>query len=420
MPGSDRYNGRNSRTRSRSRSPDGRRRRQHASRSRSRSPQGSRHHRDRRYRTRSRDGERRRREPSRTQSPAKDYGRRDRRHGRHGSSTPRGDMPASLPLDARPLTKSDFDTFRPLFAYYLDLQKGKSLAGMDEREARGRWKSFRGKWNRGELREGWYDPDMFATARERAAELLSPEPESRDGTVSRQSFKSRDQRDEDEERRYRDESREQDRSRGGSHSKDDRGDSRIGDDNRDDEDDDDDDDDDDDMIPPLPPTIRAKSGRMGPKMPTLDDLAARREERASEGRAARERGIEDIRAARARDRKEQKERLEELVPRAEPGTRERRLEKRAAVNEKMRGFRDKSPGGDAAVGDGELMGGGDGLEELRRERAREERRKTERELRREEIARAKEAEREERMRLWREREEGTMKGLKELAKQRFG
>ncbi|ROT36648.1 hypothetical protein SODALDRAFT_335752 [Sodiomyces alkalinus F11] len=381
MPGSDRYMGRHSRTRSRS--PDGRRKRQYASRSRSRSPQRS----------------------------------RDRRHRRHGSSTPHGGgtTPASLPFDARTLTKSDFGAFRALFAYYLDLQKGKSLARMDEREARGRWKSFVGKWNRGELREGWYDPDMFATAEERAAELLSPDTASRDDTVARQPSGPADRRGGDRDRRRGDESWEREGSRGDCRTKDDKGYGRVSGDEDDDEDEDD-----DDMVPPLPPTIRSGSGRPGPKIPTLDDLAAQRDERVSEAQAGREKGIEDIRAARARDRKEQKERLEELVPRADPGTRERRLEKRAAVNEKMRGFREGSPGGDAAVGDGELMGEGGGLDELRREKAREERRKTERELRREEIARAKEAEREERVRLWREREEGTMKGLKELARQRFG
>ena len=46
--------------------------------------------------------------------------------------------------------------------------------------------------------------------------------------------------------------------------------------------------------------------------------------------------------------------------------------------------------------------------------------KTEREIRREEFARAKAEEREQRLRVWKEREEGTMEALKELARQRFG
>lgn len=288
----------------------------------------------------------------------------------------------NLPFDARALTKSDYRSFRPLFAYYLDLQKGKFLSGMDEREARGRWKSFLRKWNQGELSEGWYDPEMFVTAKERASDM-SPEPES---LPPRQGEPSQNRINENDEDPLQS----------------------------------DEEDDDDDMGPALPPTARTSSHRFGPGAPNLDDLAARREELSEEAQALREQEYSDLRYARKQDRKAQKERLEELVPRAEPGSRERRLEKRAAVNEKMKGFRDKSPGGDAAVGEADLMGGGDGIDELKREKVENERRKTEREIRREEIARAKAEEREERLREWREREEGTMKALKELAKQRFG
>jgi len=45
--------------------------------------------------------------------------------------------------------------------------------------------------------------------------------------------------------------------------------------------------------------------------------------------------MDDIRYARKLDRKEQKAALDELVPRAEAGTRERQLEKKKEVNEKM-------------------------------------------------------------------------------------
>jgi len=33
-----------------------------------------------------------------------------------------------------------------MFALYLDIQKNKDLYFLDETEARGRWKSFIGKW----------------------------------------------------------------------------------------------------------------------------------------------------------------------------------------------------------------------------------------------------------------------------------
>ncbi|KAI8174420.1 grisea protein [Colletotrichum sp. SAR 10_76] len=283
---------------------------------------------------------------------------------------------AALPYDARALSKNDLDVFRPLLAYYLDLQKQKDMRVMDEREVRGRWKSFMGKWNRGELSSGWYDPEMFMAAKERAPEDAplgrTEEDVDRDG-------------EEEEER-----------------------------------DGVDDDDDDDDLGPMLPPTAREGGQRSGPGIPSLADLSLRRENLAEDAQREREAQVEDLRAQRKDDRKQQRERLDELVPRADAGTRERKLEKRALVNDKMKGFADKGGDGQVEVGEQELMGGGDSVAEYRAMKAREERKKTEREIRREEVARARAAEREERVREYREREEGVMKGLKELAKQRFG
>ncbi|KAH6696830.1 RNA helicase HEL117 [Plectosphaerella plurivora] len=354
--------------------------------SRSRSPRRRDHH------------ERRSRSPRRHRGDRGDHRTRDRhdegsrrkRHHKHSQPSNVEKPPANvaLPYDARSLSKADYRPFLPLFAYYLDLQKEKDISEMDEREARGRWKSFIKKWNSGELSRSWYDPEMFATAAERmggVAPLAGPgdsreiEPNHDEGgDIQRQHH------------------------RGSSQS--------GGNDNMED--------DDDDMGPMLPPTSRSNAQKSGPGIPKLDDLATLRENRADEAREARQNEYADLRHDRKQDRKLQKERLEELAPRAEPGTRERRLEKKAAVNEKMKGFREKSPGGEVA--EGELMGGGDGIDELKREKAANERRKTEREIRREEIARAKAEEREERVKEWREREEGTMKALKELAKQRFG
>lgn len=128
---------------------------------------------------------------------------------------------------------------------------------------------------------------------------------------------------------------------------------------------------------------------------------------------------DEMRYAQKLNRKAQKEALNELVPRAEPGTRERQLEKKKEVNEKMKSFREKSPG-TAEVPDAELMGGGDGLEGYKKQKQEFERKKNERELRKEEILRARTAEREERLQEYRAKEEGTMKMLRELAQQRFG
>lgn len=128
---------------------------------------------------------------------------------------------------------------------------------------------------------------------------------------------------------------------------------------------------------------------------------------------------DDIRYERKLERKSQKEALDELVPRAEAGTRERQLEKKAEVNAKMRSFRERSPGA-AEVPDADLMGGGDGISDTKKQKHEFERKKNDRELRKEEILRAKAAEREERLSVYREKEEGTMDFLKQLAKQRFG
>jgi hypothetical protein len=128
---------------------------------------------------------------------------------------------------------------------------------------------------------------------------------------------------------------------------------------------------------------------------------------------------EDMRFARKVDRKQQKDALDELVPRADAGTRERQLEKKAAVNEKMKSFRERSPGA-VEVPESELMGGGDGINEFKQQKQEFERKKNERELRKEEILRSRAAEREERLSEYRAKEEGTMAMLKALAKQNFG
>lgn len=272
----------------------------------------------------------------------------------------------SLPFSARPLSKADLPALEPLFAHYLSLQKQKELEDMDEREVKGRWKSFVGKWNRGELAEGWYDPDMFASlaseAPPRRRRTPTPTPDARSPSGPP----------EDEQRS-----------------------------------------DDDDYGPTLPPA--ASGRRAGVGIPSAQDLAYR-DELAQEDRLADREALRDARKA---DRALQKERLDDIAPKADAGTRERKLEKRQMVNDKMREFREKSPGMEAGD-EKELMGGGDSVAEYKRMKEQEQRRKTEREVRREEFERAKREEVEERRRAWREREEGTVSMLRELAKQRFG
>lgn len=112
---------------------------------------------------------------------------------------------------------------------------------------------------------------------------------------------------------------------------------------------------------------------------------------------------------------------DEIAPRAEAGTHERKLEKRQEIASSNRAFADARRG-DSPDGarEEDLMGGGDELSALKHEKERDQRKKNEREIRREEILRARTAEREERVQEYRQKEEKTMSFLQALAKQRFG
>lgn len=129
--------------------------------------------------------------------------------------------------------------------------------------------------------------------------------------------------------------------------------------------------------------------------------------------------LADVRYERKVDRTVQKERLEELVPRADPGSRERQLEKKREVAATHRSFREaKSPGAEE-VGESQLMGD-DGIEAFRSRKKEMERKKNEREIRKEELLRARLAEREEMLEKHKAKEEKTMEMLKAIARERFG
>lgn len=328
-----------------------------------------------------------------------------------------------LPYDARTLSRGDYGVFRPLFAHYLDLHAQINIHDLGERELRHRWRSFVRRWNAGKLSEGWYEPEMF----QRVARMWAEENAGGGGG---------DEGDDDDDDYDRPAVSGDDQGRGASPavipgrraaaaSAGTEGTSRV---LKATSSDDDDDDDDDDYGPPPPPpegaaasTSRrmwpASSIRQGPGIPSMQDLSERRAAE-EEARQAERRAAAQVRRA---DRAEQKERLDELAAptRADPGTRERRLEKRRELNDKLRGFRERSPGA-ADVGDGELMGGGDGADDYRRELASLKRKKTERELRREEEARARAAELQKRLQNYQAREDRVVGALRELAKQRFG
>ncbi len=64
-------------------------------------------------------------------------------HKRKRSSTPSA---IHLPSNARRLSKHDFDSYKVMFALYLDIQKQLVLEELEPDEVKGRWKSFVGKW----------------------------------------------------------------------------------------------------------------------------------------------------------------------------------------------------------------------------------------------------------------------------------
>ncbi|KAF1978357.1 hypothetical protein BU23DRAFT_549803 [Bimuria novae-zelandiae CBS 107.79] len=300
--------------------------------------------------------------------------RRDDRHKRHRSRSP-PPRPVTLPYHAKKLSKRQFEEYKPLFQSYLGIQKQINFDDLDEREAKGRWKSFVGRWNRGELSRSWYDPSILKTAQE-TAKPLQQDCANRTRRASH-DYGSRAGR------------------TPGSQSED------------------------DDFGPTPPPGGVSRHQGHGPTVPRFDDLTLRNELRDEDRARGRADYVDDIRFEREVDRKAQKERLDELVPRADPGSRERQLEKKREATSTLKEFRDAKESGDVEVGEADLMGD-DGVEAYKRRKQEAERQKSEREIRKEEIMRARAAEREERFAERRAKEAQTMDFLKSIAKERFG
>ena len=130
---------------------------------------------------------------------------------------------------------------------------------------------------------------------------------------------------------------------------------------------------------------------------------------------------EAVREARKADRNIQKERLEEIAPRAAAGTKDRQLERKADLRLANNAFAASKTDPLAEVPESDLMGDEEGgLGGYKKRKGEEERKRNEREVRRDEILRARRAEREERVQAYKEKEERTMEGLVALAKARFG
>ncbi|RDW86408.1 uncharacterized protein DSM5745_03050 [Aspergillus mulundensis] len=363
------------------------------SRARSRSPtrrshEHCKHHRRDDY-DRDREGERERRHRhGHPHSYSHSY-RRDRDRDRRTEREPQPERRVAiitLPFKARELRKRDLEIYEPMFAMYLDIQKGKLLEDMAEDELKGRWKSFVGKWNRGELAEGWYDPATLEKARSAIAIAPGPEDSYKSAGGERQqgTVPSADTGESDEKE---------------------------------------DDDDDDDEYGPMPQYGPSRGRAPGPAIPTMQDLELRKETAIEDAMADRYDARQQHRAEIRSHRSTVRHMEDEVAPRAEPGTHERRMEKRREAATSNRAFAESRRGGSPTEGapDDELMGSGENdLAAIKSAREREQRKKNERELRREEILRAKTAEREERVRQYREKEEETIGWLKTLAKQRFG
>ncbi|CEL07944.1 hypothetical protein ASPCAL11098 [Aspergillus calidoustus] len=288
--------------------------------------------------------------------------------------------PIILPFNARQLGKRDLRAFEPMFAMYLDIQKGLLLEDLSEDEVKGRWKSFTGKWNRGELAEGWYDPSTLEKAQKSAASV-GPRDSPNYQRPVHEAGTERSQTHGDEYNTGVEE-------------------------------------DGDDEYGPMPHYGPAA----GPTIPTMQDLDLRKESAIEDSLAERHDARRQRRAEIRTHKAELRHLEEEVAPRAEPGTHERKVEKRREAAAANKAFAESRRGGSPeAAPDDELMGSGENdLEAIKSAREREQRKKNEREIRREEILRARTAEREERVKRYKEKEEETIGWLKTLAKQRFG
>jgi hypothetical protein len=246
--------------------------------------------------------------------------------------------------------------------------------------------------NNGKLAEGWYDPQTLEKAIASSNTTLSanskPTSNTRSGRSATQTGRSRAG-----EAPYADQNEEPD---------------------------------DDEFGPTLPQPSHelsktTNSSKPGPSIPKLQDLQHARELAAEDALSSRRQASKDLQADRKAEKAVRKSHLDEIAPQAEPSTRERQLEKRRELAASNRAFASaKTDPTDVELPDADVIGGEDGLGELKRLKEIEERKRSEREIRREEVMRARREEREERVREMREKEEKTMEMLREIARARFG
>ncbi|KAK4199743.1 hypothetical protein QBC40DRAFT_202167, partial [Triangularia verruculosa] len=348
------------------------------SRSRSRSPRRDDEQERERRRVRDRDRSHHRHPHSDSHSHRRHHHHPSSRPSHHHPSRPQpaddnNDQPQTpqIPFNRAPLSKSSLHSHTPLFQSYLRHVKNIELPSLLETEVKGRWKSFIGKWNRGGLSTEWY---THASLPPPPSPLLSPLSSypPLEFTPHPPPIPQVD-------------------------------------------------DDDDEYGPVLPNqtrTTRTTTSLHGPLIPSRDDLLGRNETLDSD----RQYALEVHRHERKIFRKEHKELLDDLLPKADPGSRERKLEKKRELTDKLKSFSQaKDAGAMEEVNERDLMGGGDdALEELQRVKRLREQKQNQRQGKREEEEMLRRKEREERVRGYREREEKVMEGLRGLVRERFG
>ncbi|EFE42864.1 conserved hypothetical protein [Trichophyton verrucosum HKI 0517] len=283
-----------------------------------------------------------------------------------------------------------------MFGTYLDIQKGIFMEDLDDRELKGRWKSFVGKWK---ALEGAYNRGSPETSvhspRGRRASPSYKNSEERSAAFSERRSQDFNERSlsAEQEGQNKDEGEE------------------------------DEEDEEESYGPQIPTSQRQMSSyRSGPKIPTLADLTIKREDEQLDLEESR-RVNKAIRKQELNSHKGELRRMEdEIAPRAEPGSRERLLEKKREKSASNRQFAEARRGGSPieAVADADLMGGGEGEDGFKKLKEKQMRKKNERELRKEEILRARAEEREIRLRSYRRKEDETMDYLRAIAQERFG
>ncbi|EJU02868.1 hypothetical protein DACRYDRAFT_94529 [Dacryopinax primogenitus] len=304
---------------------------------------------------------------SRTPSP-RPHKRRRHTEKDERSPTPSEESEVELPYGAKEISEKDYYAKNDEFRVWLKDEKRRYFDELSGEKARSYFKKFVRSWNRGRLPRSIY------------AGINSSSTAPASQTAFRWSFTDQSNRAEREAL---------ERARG------DVGSATWGKPSA--------------ALSETPETERraGPSRVAGPTLPSASDLRFAQE-------SAEELRAQDRSRSRALDKRDARDRLEEVAPR-EVG-RERMLEKKREKREADRSFRDKGDDAGLEMDDKSLMGGDSFQDRLRQRDAAKSRFEEKKRTERMEL----EAERNERTRALREKEQGTMEMFKKMAKERFG